>query len=96
MAWAFVMFGNITTEPSGVVEEATVSATETDPSESEETVDRNDIYLTLVNPTHKVPDNWLERVELVEAENSLGEKYLVEKETLAHFEDLRDLRRAGL
>ena len=90
MAWAFVMFGNITTEPSGVVEEATVSTTETDPSESEETVDRNDIYLTLVNPTHKVPDNWLERVELVEAENSLGEKYLVEKETLAHFEDLRN------
>lgn len=48
-----------------------------------------DIYLTLVNPTHKVPDDWLDRVELVYAENSLGEEYLVEKEALAHFEDLR-------
>ena len=37
-----------------------------------------------------VPDDWLDKIELVEAENSLGEKYLVEKETLAHFEDLRD------
>ena len=69
---------------------ATVSTTEAGSSESEETVDRNDIYLTLVNPTHKVPDDWLDKIELVEAENSFGEKYLVEKETLAHFEDLRD------
>ena len=71
-------------------EEATIAATEAVPEESEETVDRNDIYLTLVNPTHKVPDDWLDKIELVEAENSFGEKYLVEKETLAHFEDLRD------
>ncbi len=48
-----------------------------------------DIYLTLVNPTHRLPDDWLDRIELVTAQNSLGEKYLVEKETLAHFRDLR-------
>ncbi len=69
---------------------ATVSTMETGSSESEGTVDRTDIYLTLVNPTHKVPDDWLDEIELAEAENSLGEKYHVEKETLAHFEDLRD------
>ncbi|MDO4538766.1 MAG: M15 family metallopeptidase [Coriobacteriales bacterium] len=51
--------------------------------------DEQDVYLTLVNPTHKLPDNWLDLIELVCAKNSLGEEYLVEKETLAHFEDLR-------
>lgn len=48
-----------------------------------------DIYLTLVNPTHKLPDRWLDMIELVPARNSLGEEYLVERETLAHFEGLR-------
>lgn len=50
----------------------------------------DDIYLTLVNPTHRLPDGWLDKIELVKAKNSLGEEYLVEKETLSHFEDLRD------
>ena len=33
-------------------------------------IDSSDIYLTLVNKKHKVPDNWLEKVELVSAKNS--------------------------
>lgn len=74
-------------------DEAVVSGTaqeaETAQESGEMTKEQN-IYLTLVNPTHKVPDNWLDLVELVEAENSLGEKYLVEKEALSHFEDLRN------
>ena len=48
-----------------------------------------DIYLTLVNPTHKLPDRWLDMIELVPSKNSLGEEYLVEREALAHFEGLR-------
>ncbi len=49
-----------------------------------------DIYLTLVNPTHRLPDGWLDQIELVKTENSLREEYLVEKETLSHFRDLRN------
>lgn len=48
-----------------------------------------DVYQTLVNRTHRLPDGWLDIVELVPAKNSLGEESLVEKETLAHFEELR-------
>ncbi len=50
----------------------------------------DNIYLTLVNPTHKLPEDWLDRIELVEAANSLGETYMVEKETLVHYNALRD------
>ncbi len=50
----------------------------------------NGTYLTLVNPTHRLPDNWLDKIELVTAANSLGEEFQVEKETLSHFEDLRN------
>ncbi|MCR4870010.1 MAG: M15 family metallopeptidase [Atopobiaceae bacterium] len=48
------------------------------------------VYLTLVNPTHRVPENWLDMVELVPATNSFGEDFLVEREALAHFEELRE------
>ena len=56
---------------------------------SRELID-NGTYLTLVNPTHKLPDNWLNKIELVTAQNSLGEEFQGEKETLSHFEDLRN------
>lgn len=46
-------------------------------------------YLVLVNKTHKLPDDWEDKVTLKEAENRYGEKYLVEEKTLEHFLDLQ-------
>ena len=51
--------------------------------------DPSDIYLTLVNKKHKLPENWLEKIELISATNSQGKEFLVEKEALEHFNDLR-------
>lgn len=47
-------------------------------------------HLTLVNKDHKLPDNWLDLITLVPATNSLGEELLVEENTLAHFQTLRE------
>ncbi len=47
-------------------------------------------YLVLVNKENKLPDDWEARVQLEEAENSMGETYLVEKEALKQFQALRD------
>ena len=46
-------------------------------------------YQVLVNKEHKLPDNWLDYIKLVETQNSLGETFLVEDVTLQHFEALR-------
>ena len=43
--------------------------------------EEGDLYLTPVDPAHRLPEGWLERVELVSARNSLGESFLVERET---------------
>ena len=51
--------------------------------------DSSDIYLTLINKKHKLPDDWLERVELVPAKNSQGKEFLVEKQAIEHFNSLR-------
>ena len=59
--------------------------------------EEGDLYLTPVDPAHRLPEGWLERVELVPARNSLGESFLVERETLAHFERLRaELLQGGI
>ena len=49
-----------------------------------------DIYLVLVNKEHRLPDDWLDRIELVTEYDPWGEKILVERETLEHFNALRD------
>ena len=51
--------------------------------------DSSDVYLTLVNKKHKLPENWLEKIELISAKNSQGREFLVEKEALEHFNALR-------
>ena len=51
---------------------------------------QNKLYLTLVNKNHKLPDDWLDKIELVETQNSLGTTFQVEKATLQHFEALRE------
>ncbi len=47
-------------------------------------------YLVIVNKENKLPDDWLSRVKLVTAQNSLGEELQVEEAALGHFEDLRN------
>lgn len=92
------------TESPESSEDAIIPETKAEPASDPETSGddlssaiNNNIYLTLVNPSHKVPDNWLDLITLVPATNSLGEEYLVEEETLAHFEDLReDLLEEGI
>lgn len=59
------------------------------PDESMSQVLENDIYLTLVNKEHRLPDDWNNRIELCEAVNSLGEEFMVERKTLESFEALR-------
>lgn len=51
---------------------------------------QDEIYKTLVNKENKLPDNWLDEIELVTTDNSLGEEFQVERVTLANFEALRD------
>ncbi len=50
----------------------------------------SNIYLTLVNSEHRIPDYWEQRVEFVNGTNSLGEEFLAEKETLRQYEALRE------
>ena len=47
-------------------------------------------HLVLVNKDHKLPENWLDLITLVPTTNSLGEEFLVEENTLKHFEALRE------
>ena len=51
--------------------------------------EKSDIYLLLVNKKHKLPDDWVEKVELITARNILGREFLVERKTLEQFEALR-------
>ncbi len=48
------------------------------------------LYLTLVNKTHRLPEDWPERITLVSAKNAMHETYQLESETLKHFLALRD------
>ena len=47
-------------------------------------------YLALVNKQNKLPDDWEEKVELVESKNKYGETYKVEKKALEKFLELRE------
>ena len=50
----------------------------------------NDLYLLLVNKKHKLPEDWIDKIELITTQNSLGRAFEVEKVTLEHFEALRE------
>ena len=59
-------------------------------------MERSD-YLVLVNKQYKLPADWEEKVELVEAKNSFGKIFKIEKETLEKFNELRaDLLQQGI
>ena len=47
------------------------------------------LYLTLVNRTHKLPDNWENRIELLETENYFGEPIRVERASDESYQALR-------
>ena len=46
-------------------------------------------YLVLVNKENKLPDDWLDQIELVTARNTLGEEFQVERVALENYEALR-------
>ena len=50
----------------------------------------SDIYLTLVNKENKLPDDWTDKVDLINARNSNGRQFQVEVVALQHFEALRE------
>lgn len=50
----------------------------------------DDVYLTLVNKTHPLPDDWENKVEIITVYNSLGEEHRIEAETFVAFSELRD------
>ena len=53
-------------------------------------LERSD-YLVLVNKQNKLPDDWDQKVELVEAKNGFGKIFKIEKETLEKFNELRNI-----
>ena len=57
--------------------------------EETEIVKKEDLYLTLVNKTHQIPDDWTETIHLVTSDNYAGETFELEQETLAHYEALK-------
>ena len=50
----------------------------------------NKVYLTLVNKTNALPENWEDIIVLDTAKNSLGEEVQIEHETLQAFNTLRE------
>ena len=51
---------------------------------------QSNIYLILVNKQNKLPDDWTDKVDLVNARNSNGKEFQVEVVALQHFEALRE------
>lgn len=52
-------------------------------------MERSD-YLVLVNKSNKLPDNFEEKVELIEIKNAFGKIVKIEKETSEKFNELRN------
>ena len=50
----------------------------------------NPDYLILINEKNRLPENFEQTVELIEVENSFGEKYLIEKKTYEAYMRLRE------
>lgn len=55
-----------------------------------ESVDNANIYLTLVNKTHRLPDNWESLVQIDDVTNSLDEEHKIEHETYTQYLALRN------
>lgn len=48
------------------------------------------VYLTLVNKTHQLPDNWESKIQLDTVKNSLDEELQIEHQTYEQFQLLRN------
>lgn len=57
---------------------------------SSKTEENPTLYLTLVNKTHRLPNNWESGIELDIANNSLNESSLIEHKTYASFLELQE------
>ena len=69
-----------------------VTLTEAPPPGPEES-----LYLTLVNRTHKLPERWEEKIELLETQNYFGEPVRVERTAYEAYQALRaDLLAEGV
>lgn len=55
-----------------------------------ESVDNANIYLTLVNKTHRLPDNWESLVQIDDVTSSLDEEHKIEHETYTQYLALRN------
>ncbi len=53
------------------------------------TEQRRDTYLVLVNKDHELPENWQQKVQIYEVENSSGKKIYVEGEASEQFQQLQ-------
>lgn len=51
---------------------------------------RSDVYLTLVNKSHPLPQDWNKRVKLITVKNCLGEEVVIEQDTYEAYTLLRD------
>lgn len=51
--------------------------------------EKDSLYLTLVNRTHKLPENWEDRIELLETQNYYGESIRVERASFEAYQALQ-------
>ena len=51
--------------------------------------DSQNVYLTLVNKTHQLPDNWEQKITLVTSKDPWGDDVVIEEKTLEQFEKLQ-------
>ena len=67
-----------------------VSSADTESAGGSDSVAAEDIYLTLVNKTHPLPENWEDNIELIEMKNAYDEDIRVEKTSYEAYLALRD------
>ena len=51
---------------------------------------KDDVYLTLVNKTHALPDDWTSKIYLGPVHNSLDEEVWIEYNTYVHYLELKE------
>lgn len=80
----------VSSEIESEEQEELPSTVSTEDKEFERVLKENELYLTLVNKTTKLPDEWDDMVTIDTTKNSLGEEIKIEHRTLEAFNELRD------
>ena len=83
------LFIGTTARAVGIDRDILVDAGMLPEEETEAVRNAEDVYLTLVNKTHQLPEDWLHTIQLAETVNYAGETYELEQETLTHYEALK-------